>query len=203
MDRNFSTSRKAVRAEPWTVIRHAAVTGLTPRQLRLGRFGLVLFVISQAIPYFVLVNVRWMMAGSYIPPEMNPWTGLWPTLFLAVGILLAWLGVQANRTGNTSGLQLFFVPSVVLGIAAIVTLMIPLWVHPFDVLSHYGEIYVVCLGVAAFYTIIATIVVLGVVFRAGAGLAGPRISFGPESAAVVWTFNALAWFALYVDLYLI
>ncbi len=190
--------------EPWTVIRHPAVLRLSPRERRLGNFGMALFVISQAIPYFVLVNVRWMMAGGYIPPNLNHQLGgLWPTILLAIGTVLVSLGVEANRSGKISRLQWSFTASVVLGVAAIVLMLIPLWVHGWNTFGHYGSIYVICQGVAVFYTIIAVIVVLGVVFRAGTGLIGPQTSFGPQSAAVVYTFNAIAWFGLYVALYLV
>lgn len=214
MAENFSTTTQDIPVsddmqlpdvEPWTVIRHPAVMQLSRRDRRLANFGLTLFVISQAIPYFVLVNVRWMMAGGYIPPGINQWLGgLWPTLFLAVGIVLTSLGVEANRSGQTARLQWLFSASALLGVAAIVAMLVPLWVHPWTTaLSHYGSIYVICQGVGAFYTIIAVIVEFGVVFRAGAGVVGPSTSFGPQSAAVVWTFNAIAWFGLYVALYLV
>lgn len=209
MTRNVSNvsndaSTHATSTPPWTVIRHASVPELTRRQLRLGRFGVALFVISQAIPYFVLVNVRWMLAGSYIAPGVSPFVGgLLPTIFLIVGILFAWLGVHASRTGRPSGLQGWFTINGVLGTAAVVMWLIALSSYRLDRLSHYGSIYVVCLGVAVFYTIIATIVVLGVIFRSAAGLINPHTPFGPESAAITWTFNALASFALYLTLYVI
>ena len=191
-------------AEPWTIIRRPAISELTPRELRLGRFGAALFVISQAIPYFVLVNVRWMLAGSYIPAGMNQWVGgLLPTLLLVVGILFAWLGVHANLEGRKGALQGWFTVNVLLGVAAIVILLVALTTYPFNTLSHYGSIYVTCLGTAVFYTIISTIVMLGVIFRSAAGLISPRTPYGPESAAVTWTFNAVAWFALYLTLYVI
>ncbi|WDL96115.1 hypothetical protein [Alicyclobacillus sp. ALC3] len=203
---NMSTSTQtaASTTEPWTVTRHPAVLQLSSRDRRLGNFGLTLFVISQAIPYFVLVNVRWMMAGGYIPANLNHQLGgLWPTILLAVGTVLVSLGVEANRNGKTGRLQSSFTASAVLGVAAIVLMLIPLWVHGWTTFGHYESIYVICQGVAVFYTIVAVIVVLGVVFRAGTGIISPQTSFGPQSAAVVYTFNAIAWFGLYVTLYLV
>ncbi|QSO46541.1 hypothetical protein [Alicyclobacillus mengziensis] len=199
-----SEVKQSLNAQPWDAIRHPAVAELTRRELRLGRFGVTLFVISQAIPYFVLVNVRWMLAGSYVPPGINHWIGgLLPTIFLVIGIPFAWFGVRANLRGQKSGLQGWFTVNVVLGVAAVVTLLVALSTYPLGTLSHYGSIYVTCLGVAVFYTIISTIVMLGVIFRCAAGLISARTPFGPESAAVTWTFNAIAWFALYMALYVI
>ena len=199
-----SEPKHSLNAEPWNAIRHPAVAELTRRELRLGRFGETLFVISQAIPYFVLINVRWMLAGSYVPAGINHWIGgLLPTIFLVIGILFAWFGVHANRRGRKSGLQGWFTVNVVLGIATVVMLLVALSTYPLSALSHYGSIYVTCLGVAVFYTIISTLVTLGVIFRCTAGLISSRTPFGPESAAVTWTFNAIAWFALYMALYII
>ncbi len=190
--------------KPLVETHHRAVLELSNREWRLGNFGNALYVISQAIPYFVLMNVRWMMAGSYVPADVSRWLGgLWPTIFLALGILFTWIGVGAIRAGKPGTLQWTFLVSTLLGVAAIVTLFVPLRIHSWDVMSHFGSIYVVCLGVAIFYTTLTTIVVLGVVFRTAAGLIGPKTTFGPHSAAIMWTFNAIAWFALYVTLDLV
>lgn len=207
MENKFSSTShdgSSVSVNRWTTIRHPAVVELDEKQWRLGNFGVALYVISQAIPCFVLMNVRWMLAGSYVPKDMNHWFGgLLPTILLAVGIFFIWTGVQAVRSGRIAELQRLFTVSVVLGIAAIVTFIVPLRVHTWDMLSHFGSIYVVCLGAAAFYTAITTIVVLGVIFRARAGLVSPKTMFGPQSAAIVWTFNAIVWFALYVTFCLV
>lgn len=191
-------------ATPWSSTVHPAVLELDNRHWRLANFGLALYVISQAIPYFVLMNVRWMMAGSYVPRDVSHWLGgLLPTIFLGLGILFTWLGVGGVRAGKSATLQWSFMVSVLLGIGTIITLFIPLRIHSWDVMSHFGSIYVVCLGAALFYTFVTTVVVLGVVFRSRAGLIGPKTLFGPQSAAIVWTFNAIAWFALYVTLVLV
>lgn len=195
---------RGTRVMPLVGTHHPAVVELSNREWRLGNFGLALYVISQAIPYFVLMNVRWMLAGSYVPADVSRWLGgLWPTIFLAVGIVFSWIGVGAIRAGKSGTLQWTFLVSVALGIAAIVTLLIPLRMHSWDVMSHFGSVYVVSLGVAIFYTAVTTIVVLGVVLRSTADLIGKKTTFGPQSAAIVWTFNAIAWFALYVTLDLI
>ena len=188
----------------WLSIRRPAVNELTEKEWRQNRFGVYLFLVSQFIPYFVLVNVRVMMAGTFIPPDVNPWFGgLLPTIFLAAGVIVVWLGVGNCRSGNILKLRSLFLTCTVLGLLGIVTLLVPLWAHTWDVLSHYGEVYVTCLGVAAVYTTISVILVLGVIFRAGKGWIGPNTSFGAESAATIWTFNTLAWLALYVTLQLI
>ena len=63
------------------------------------QFGLMLFMVSQGIPYFVLINVRFMVAGAYVPPYLDVWLGaLLPTILL-------WAGAPAPKASNSANVH--------------------------------------------------------------------------------------------------
>ena len=168
------------------------------------QFGLMLFMVSQGIPYFVLINVRFMVAGAYVPPYLDVWLGaLLPTILLWAGAAFAWRGALALRQDGGARCARDLTWTEVVGVAGLIALMAPFWRHAFDPIGRFGTVYLSSLGVASFYTLVALTVVLGAIFRARRGLVTRQAPWGARSAAAVWTFNAASWLVLYIVFYFI
>ncbi len=166
------------------------------------QFGLMLFMVTQGIPYFVLINMRFMVAGAYVPPHLDVWFGaLLPTILLWIGAAFAWRGALALRNDRTRQCARDLARTEVVGAVGLVALMAPFWRHSFDPIGRFGTVYLSSLGVASFYTLVALAVVLGAAFRTRRGLVTRLAPWGARSAAAVWTFNAASWLVLYIVFY--
>lgn len=175
---------------------------LSPRDLRKNRFGLTLFCISQGVPYFLLINVRYMIAGNLVPPTLNFWLGGFiPTIALLLGLLPLGLAHRSLHQNQMKKFRNEMSLILVLCAIAVITLMIPLWYHTLDALSRFGEIYLTTMGVASFYTVITFIVVAGVRIRAHKGFIHKEAPWGLEAATWVYSFNSFAWLILFIVLY--
>ncbi|KUO95365.1 hypothetical protein [Ferroacidibacillus organovorans] len=179
----------------------SGIRPLSERDLRKNRFGMSLYCISQAVPYFLLINIRFVIAGNFVPVGLNLWLGgILPTLALLIGILPLFTARAALQKNDIPRVRSHIMTSLLLGIIGFLSLLIPLWFHNFDALSPFGEIDLISLGVACFYTLIALIVVWGVYLRLGKGLIQKETGWGLEGAIWTYVFNALAWTALFVIL---
>ena len=168
------------------------------------QFGLMLFMMSQGIPYFVLINMRFMVAGAYVPPHLDPWLGgLLPTLLMWAGAAFARRGALALRGDDAVRCARELTWTAVAGAAGLVVLMAPFWRRSFDPIGRFGTVYLSSLGVASFYTLVALTVVLGAIFRTRRGLVTRMAPWGARSAAAVWTFSAASWLVLYIVFYFI
>ncbi len=177
---------------------------LTPKELRQNRFGLLLFISSQFIPYFMLINDRFVLADTYVSSRLDPLLGgLLPTLFLLLGNIPSWRAVAAIGRGELSKMIHQLQLAGILGVVSLITMIWPMVVHRYDAISPFGEIHLVSLGLGAFFTLVSLLVLGGVLSRAMKGLVRQEHYFGVESSAWVWSFNTIAWVALYIVVYFI
>lgn len=174
----------------------------TPRELRQNRFALLLFVTSQLVPIFVLVNIRFMLVDTYVSARVDPLLGgLIPTVLLIAGAIPTWLAVRSAMTGATGRMRGQLSLAGWIGIVGLVTQIWPLFDHQFDALSPFGEVDLSSVGVGGFFTLVTLIVLFSVVSRARKGLVGPDHYWGVEATAWLYSFNAVAWLVLYVVLF--
>lgn len=174
---------------------------LSELDLRKNRFGMSLYCISQAVPYFLLINIRFVIAGNFVPVGLNLWLGgIIPTVALLVGIIPLFTARAALQKNDIPRVRSHVMTAMLLGMIGLLSLLIPLWFHNFDALSPFGESDLISLGVASFYTIIALIVAWGVYLRLGKGLIRKETGWGIEATIWVYAFNAIAWTALFFTL---
>lgn len=179
-----------------------ATERLTPRELRQNRFGLLLFVTSQLVPIFVLINIRFMLADMHVSARVDPLLGgLLPTVLLIVSTIPAWMAVRFAASGAMNRVQGQLTLAGVLGIIGFITQIWPIFSHRYDALSPYGEVHLSSVGVGSFFTLITLIVLFSVMTRARKGLIGPEHYWGVEATAWMCSFNAVSWLALYVVLF--
>lgn len=176
----------------------ATAVGLSARALRKNRFGIVLFCISQGVPYYLLTNVRYMLAGGEKPANLNIWMGgLLPALLLLIGIVPIVMARTSLHQHKPARAQTQLAVTQLLCLGALITMLLPLWHHSFDGMSRFGEIDLTCLGVASFYACISFLVVFGVWIRIGKRLITAENPWSLEAATWVFSFNAIAWTYLF------
>ncbi|PWI57817.1 cytochrome c oxidase subunit 3 [Sulfoacidibacillus thermotolerans] len=176
----------------------------TAKELRQNRFGLILFVTSQMVPYFMLINDRFVLADTYVSRRVDPLLGgFLPTLLLLLGVLPSWLAVRAIARNALLQMQRQLQLTGLLGVLALIVMVWPMFSHRYDAISPFGEIHLVSLGLGGFFTLAALFVLGSVLLRATKGVIGPQHYFSVEASAWVWTFNAIAWLVLYIAVYFI
>ncbi|MCY0894393.1 MAG: cytochrome c oxidase subunit 3 [Acidibacillus sp.] len=177
---------------------------MSAKVLRQNRFGLLFFITSQLVPYFMLINDRFVLADTYVSPRLDPLLGgLLPSLLLLLGNIPVWRAVQAIAKGSLTQMKHQLQLVTIIGIVAMITMVWPIVDHRYDAISPFGEIHLVSLGLGGFFTLVSLLVLLGVMIRSTKGLIGPKHYFGVEATAWVWSFNTISWLALYIVVYFI
>ncbi|MCY0875238.1 MAG: cytochrome c oxidase subunit 3 [Firmicutes bacterium] len=178
------------------------IGNLTPRELRQNRFALLLFVTSQLVPIFVMINIRFMLADTYVSARVDPLVGgLLPTLLLLIAGVVAWGAVPAVKTGTAARVKSRLLLAGVIGVIGFITQIWPLFSHAYDALSPFGEVHLVSVGVGGFYTLLALIVLWSVGVRLGKGSPLRAHYWGVEATAWMFSLNAVGWLALYIALF--
>lgn len=178
--------------------------GLTPRQLRANRLGLALFLISESIPIIVLINVRYVLAGAYVSPDVSPYLGgIAPTALLAASALIALQALRAAAGRKPPDTARLLSAAIGVGLLGLLTQVWPLFQRPVNPMTHYGEIYLTTVGTGGFFTFVTLLMLFGAALRAKRLGLSDREYWGIESSVWFWTFNAAAWLALYVSLYVL
>ncbi len=174
---------------------------INPRELRGYRFGLVLFLFTQAVPFVVLYAVEYYFDAFYISPATNQWLGAVEVLLM----ILAWTtgrsGLAAMRHNNLSGLISGFRQSLVLGLANLVVLGYQWGTRFVPPGTRYGEIFYTVSGVTGFYTLVGLFVVLAISIRAGRLRFTSENCWDAEAAMYFVTFSLLTNVVTYLFLY--
>ena len=171
-------------------------------KLRASRGGFALLVISQSVPVVVLVNLRYVMATSYVSPSVDQLSGALITLLMLASGLSAWVVLMNGQPKNQRQLNRHFVVTMTLGALAAVMALFQLWFHGVDSVGHYGETYLTITGVMAGYMIIGLIALYsGKTRNLRVGLNEDN-EFSVISTFKYWIFIVLAWLVMYLDLYL-
>lgn len=181
---------------------HDVIEPLTPKELRKNRFGLLLFVTSQLVPTFVLINVRFMLADDDVSAQADPLLGgLLPVLLFLLGAVPVWRAVRFAAVGSTDRMRRQLALAGVVGVVGLITQIWPLIHHRYDALAPFGEVHLASVGVGGFFTLVTLILLYSVIARAGRGQVGPEHYWGVEATGFVWSFNAVSWLAIYIVMF--
>ncbi|UOF89830.1 hypothetical protein LSG31_18440 [Fodinisporobacter ferrooxydans] len=176
---------------------------LSKRELRALRGGFTLFIISMIIPFLVLINVRYIMADSYVSPEANQMIGLSAAIVMLISAGIARAGFVAARKDNQANVQLSLAYAMATGIIGLVLVFVQLVDGSVNPVSHFGEVFLIILGTVAFYLICGILTLFSAYRRVRMHGVGGLNYWGVESAAHFWMFVSLAWIVMYVVMYLI
>lgn len=174
---------------------------VTELDMRGYRFGFVLFTVTQIVPIFLMFTVRYELASSYVPSDLNQLLGAGLAVVVAISFILSSQGIKAIRNGDAERMIAKHRATITLGLLAIVGTGYIWAFHSFPAGSHYGESFYSATGVAAFYVLVGMVMHLASVMRSRRVGVSAEDYWHAQAAHYFWTFVAGAWVATFIVLY--
>lgn len=171
--------------------------------MRAYRFGFQVFIATQVVPFVVLFSTKYLFDGSYVDPRMSQLLGLLQAVLALASIFTARGALAAIRGGDAVQMASKLNQSLVLGVAALVTLFYQWGNHMTVAWDRFGETYYTVTGTSAFYFLIALFTMFAASKRVARVGATADNHWDVESAVMFWVFAALAWIATYIVMYLL
>jgi len=174
--------------------------------LRIPRFGLWLFLLSESMIFATLLTARFVLQGTYRPPELNQTLGLTITLILLASSFTANRAEIAIAHGETATFLRNLLATILLGslfLIGVVALEWPEAMHFAPPSSGYGTVFFTMTGMHAAH-VFSGVLILTLVYRLGRrGAFGPGRMWGVEGAVKYWHFVDIVWVFFYPALYLV
>lgn len=170
-------------------------------RLRMYRGGFWLFVLAESLGFLTLFSVRFLIAGTGHPAEVNLALGTVITLVLAASAVAAAASLRAINASDSAAMVNRLAAALGLGLVALLLIVADWATLPLASASRFGGAY---LATTVFHAIH---IAVGLVFLAALWSSGRRRRFGPanhwlvEAGVRFWLFVTAAWLALYVVFY--
>ncbi|QQE77494.1 hypothetical protein [Alicyclobacillus sp. SO9] len=165
--------------------------------------GLSLWMLSMAVPFVMLVDLRYIMVGFFVSPDANQVLGALATIALIISGL--WIGgaTSAGKRGDLQAVARHEGYTMLFGWVGLVLSGWQLFNHSMNPVSHFGETYLAVVGISDFYMFVALIALISVVMRVKRLGLTINHRWAIQSTAAIWRFIVIAWIAMYILMYLI
>lgn len=163
----------------------------------------VIFLFSMSVPYFVMINVRYIMVAGFIPSSIDQTTGAIETALMVISGLTALAASSALKSGKHNAYRTNVIFTILLGSVATLMLVWEWWFHPFDPMSHYGETFLTTIGLCVVMHLIGLLVLGAASSRMKRVGVTTENKLGYRLNVVFWMFVVVTWIAMYVQLYFI
>lgn len=176
-------------------------------KLTSNRFGLWLFILSDAFLFAGLLTARFNLAGlTRLDLDQN--LGLIVTAVLLLSSFFMNRAESQMKLGNNKGFLLNTALTTLLGIGFVIGVVAIEWPdaasHGITASANAGSaIFYMMTGMHAFHVITGIIFLLIVLRNGMKGIYTPEKHWGVEAATVYWHFVDLVWIFFYPALYLI
>ena len=160
-----------------------------------------LFLFSMSVPYFLMINLRYVMIGGFVPPLLDQTTGAVETVLAIASALTALLAYRRARAENAAGYRQATRFTLSLGLVATVMQLYELWVHPLNPMSHYGETFLATIGLCVVMQLMGLLALWAASSRVGRMGMTDSLRHGYELVSIFWIFNVIAWVVMYIELY--
>lgn len=184
--------------DPERGVSAAALLPLDARRLRMYRGGFWLVILAESFGFLTLFAVRFLVAGTGHPAELNLPLGTLITFVFAASAVAAAGGLRAIRAGDMGRMTWGLNIALGLGLVALWFVVAELSSTKLDAASRFGGAYLATTGFHAIH------IVVGLIFLAALRSSGRRGRFSQanhwlvEAGVRFWLFVAAAWLALYV-----
>lgn len=181
-----------------SVIPATALPRLDARRLRMYRGGFWLVIVAESIGFLTLFAVRFLVAGTGHPAELNLPLGTLITLVFAASAVAAAGGLRAIAANDARAMIGRLGTALGLGLGALVLVVADWATSSLAPASRFGGAY---LATTLFHAIH---IAVGLLFLAALWSSGRRGRFSAgnhwlvEAGVRFWLFVAAAWLALYV-----
>ena len=184
--------------------RHMVSTSQTIEQSpayrrKMNRFGMSVFILSQLVPLVVLIDVRYLFVGTYVPPQANPTVALIAALFMLASLVVAWtvkVGA-AHGKNRTPRLKL----ASLLGVMALLVTFYQWSLRLSPTVGRFGEVYYTMTGFAVFYAVVGLVGLLSALSRARFVDSALDDHWHVEAVSYLWSGITVIWMVTFVVLF--
>lgn len=180
-----------------------SVNKISAADSRKFKGALSLVLMSLSMPMLVLMNVRYILADSYVSPSANQVIGGIAAVLMLISAFTVGSGGKAYRAGNARKAQTSLFWTFGLGLAAFVLFGVQIVNHTINIVTHYGETFVTTLGALDIYLLIGLVAILGLRSRMIRRWGTDDHSWGVQSNVILWRFLVIVTLVMYVQLYLL
>ena len=160
-----------------------------------------LFLFSMSVPYVLMINLRYIMIGGFVPPLLDQTTGAVETVLAIASAVTAWMAYSRSRAGNAAGYRAAAQLTLSLGLIATLMLLYELWVHPLNPMSHYGETFLATVGLCVVMQLMGLLALWASASRVKRMGMTDSLRHGYELVSIFWMFNVVTWIVVYIELY--
>jgi len=173
--------------------------------VRMNRFGLWLFFISDGLIFALLLASRFYLAGVDTPHEVSQVLGLAMTSLLLFSSLTAYRAETSIAHGNIAAGRRMLLVTAVLGTLFLGGVMMEWGLAEFSVSEAYGTAFFSMTGMHAGHVASGVLLLLLARRQAGVGRydGGGTRAWGASGIVMYWHFVDVVWVFFYPALYLL
>lgn len=178
---------------------------LTREGLQNARWGLWLFIVSEAALFSAFVAARYLNLGTARPEELNQPLGLLITAILLLSSLTAYRAETCIAHGDRAGFLRNTLRTILLAGVFLVGVVVE-WVEGFRYFppsTRYGTSFFSLTGLHGLHVLSGAVLLLGVYLHGRRGRYGPDDYWPVEGVVKYWHFVDVAWVFIYPTLYLV
>ncbi|KPV42143.1 hypothetical protein [Alicyclobacillus ferrooxydans] len=163
--------------------------------------GLTLFLIGLAVPILLLLEMRYVVAGGYVAPQVTQWPAIAATVAMLLSGLFTVAGSKSAKKANRPGIVRSYNWAILFALIAIILIGIPAFNGVLDPVSHYGETFIPTMGTIDVYLFFTWIGMLAT--RSRVKRLGNKIEnyWGVYATNIVLWFMFVCWVVTWVQLY--
>ncbi len=173
------------------------------RRVRINRFGLWLFFISDGLLFGIMAAARFAIADTDVDEHLSQVLGLGLTSILLASSLTAFLADAAISNGNIRRGRLLLLATVVLGSIFLGGVVVEWSIAEFSVSEPYGTAFFSMTGMHATHVASGLLFLMLAWVLAGRGRFNDGHTFGAQGVVMYWHFVDVVWVFFYPILYLL
>ncbi|MCL4495276.1 MAG: hypothetical protein M1294_10745 [Firmicutes bacterium] len=177
---------------------------LTPHNYRAVRFAMLVFIITQIVPFFTLFSAKYLYDGSYVSPQANQGFGVAVSVLMAISAIVAWQAVRAGRLyqdRDMVGSRLKTATAI--GLLAIMGEIYQWGMRYVTPQSRFGEMYYMIFGADYVYAAVGLIMMAIAIIRNIRQNMAPERFWTSDASVYFWVYVCLAWIASWFFVYII
>ncbi len=167
------------------------------RRVRINRFGLWLFFISDGLLFGVLAAARFAIADTDRDEHLSQVLGLGITSILLLSSLTAYRAETAIRHGNIRHGRLMLLITILLGLIFVGGVIVEWSIAEFSASEPYGTAFFSMTGMHATHVVTGLLFLTIGWFLAGRGRFDDGNSWGAQGVVMYWHFVDVVWVFFY------
>lgn len=173
------------------------------KRVRINRFGLWLFFISDGLLFGILAMARFAIAGTHLDEHLSQVLGLGITGILLLSSLTAYRAEVAFAHGNVRRGKRMLLATILLGLIFLIGVAVEWSIAECSASEPFGTAFFSMTGMHATH-VVTGIMLLGLAcMQASRGRYDGGKAWGPQGAVMYWHFVDVVWVFFYPILYLL